>query len=604
MGGIGGMFGLSGGQSGTGLAGPEQATIQTGVGTEQTAHSYDQNQTALAQQQGAVKQQQDLLNALQQQGGMQKQQDVYGQLQGAYGQNQGLYGQLQGVANGTGPNPAMAMLNQQTGQNVQNQAALMAGQRGAGANSGLIARQAAQQGANTQQQAVGQGATMQAQQSLNALGQAGGVLGQGANILGQAGNIGNTQVANQIGAQNAYGSAAGAYTAANQAEQANLLNALSARNTAQVGSQSSVNSANAGLANTQLQGQQAVVGGLMNVMGGGAMSKGGANGGVVVKGYDDGGEVTPPAPDSNAPDMNPKGAGPAGIPLQSAQNIAPTGMGPSGIPLQSVTNSSPPPIPASSFGQFTSKVDAGAPAQQAQAFVSGPNPGAEALYKGVSSMGQGAKSMMGGMGGGGGEGGGSSMMSMAPMLMAAMSDKKAKTNIKSGDKPTEEFLNNIQAHEYNYKKSAGQDSAKHVSPMAQELEKSTTGKQMVSESPGGKMVDYSKSGPAILASLAFLQKEIKSLKEGKSYSGGGLVDVVVSPGEKIVMPEKVGKAAGGKVEAKTVPGTAKVAGDSQKNDIVRARLPEGAIVVPRTKSKNKTDSASFVRMTLAKRGRK
>ena len=34
--------------------------------------------------------------------------------------------QLQGIANGTGPNPAQNMLNQQTGANVSNQAALMA----------------------------------------------------------------------------------------------------------------------------------------------------------------------------------------------------------------------------------------------------------------------------------------------------------------------------------------------------------------------------------------------------------------------------------------------------------------------------------------------
>ena len=100
-----------------------------------------------------------------------------------------VFNQLQGVASGTGPNPAQAMLAQQTGTNVANQAALMAGQRGAGANAGLIARQAAQQGAATQQQAVGQGATLQAQQSLGALGQLGGIAGQ--QVAEQQGGISN-----------------------------------------------------------------------------------------------------------------------------------------------------------------------------------------------------------------------------------------------------------------------------------------------------------------------------------------------------------------------------------------------------------------------------
>lgn len=147
--------------------------LNDGVNQQQLNDSYNAYQnTAQAQQ--------ALLNALQAQNGLGNQTQVYNQ--------------LQGVVNGTGPNPAQAMLNQATGQNVANQAALMAGQRGASSNVGLMARQAAQQGANIQQQAVGQGATLQANQSLNA--------------LGQAGNMANTMASNQIGQTNA--NAAGA----------------------------------------------------------------------------------------------------------------------------------------------------------------------------------------------------------------------------------------------------------------------------------------------------------------------------------------------------------------------------------------------------------
>ncbi len=108
---------------------------------------------------------------------------------GAIGGLQDVLAQQQGVANGTGPNPAQAMLNQATGQNVANQAALMAGQRGAGANVGLMARQAAQQGAGIQQNAAGQGAAMQAQQQMNALNSMGqtnqAIAGVGSNLTAQ-----------------------------------------------------------------------------------------------------------------------------------------------------------------------------------------------------------------------------------------------------------------------------------------------------------------------------------------------------------------------------------------------------------------------------------
>lgn len=114
----------------------------------------------------------------------------YGQQQGNINSEQALQQQLLAEGRGEGPNPAQAALNKQTGINVANQAALMADQRGGSVNAGLIARQAAQQGAATQQQAVGESATLQAQQQLAAQ--------QGAAALqGQVGNqISNEQSAN------------------------------------------------------------------------------------------------------------------------------------------------------------------------------------------------------------------------------------------------------------------------------------------------------------------------------------------------------------------------------------------------------------------------
>ncbi len=239
MGAASGLLGFAGGAGGTGFATPQQANIQRPTTNQQATDAYTQNQAALAQQQA-------FLTALQGQNGI--------------GNQSSVFNQLQGVANGTGPNPAQAMLNQATGANVANQAALMAGQRGAGQNVGMIARQSANQGAGIQQNAAGQAATMQAQQSLGALNQLGGIAGQ--------------QVAQQQAGTNAM-------TQAQQAEQQNLLNSIAQQNNAAVGMQSNVNNANANLAGTTMTGQQNLIGGGMNAMGGGAKMVGGAEGGQV-----------------------------------------------------------------------------------------------------------------------------------------------------------------------------------------------------------------------------------------------------------------------------------------------------------------------------------
>lgn len=182
------------------------------------------------------------------QSGLTQQQLLINQLnaQNGIGNQNSVYNQLQGVTNGTGPNPAQAMLNQSTGQNVANQAALMAGQRGAGANVGLLARQAAETGANTQQNAVGQAATLQANQSLNALGQQSG--------------IANNQASNQIGA-------VGNYNTAAQGEQGQLLGSINAQNNANVANTGNMNNANQSMASTNANNTKGAIGGVANALG-------------------------------------------------------------------------------------------------------------------------------------------------------------------------------------------------------------------------------------------------------------------------------------------------------------------------------------------------
>lgn len=229
-----------------------------GAGFQAVAPDPKQLADAYQLAQGAGQQQQDFVTALQGNNGINNQTSVFGQ-------QQGLANQLQGIGNGTGPNPALAQLNQATGVNTANQAALMAGQRGSGANTGLIARQAAMQGANNQQQAVGQGATLQAQQQLAALQQL-------QNQQSSMGNLANSQV-NQLQA---------GLTGLNQnrlQEQANLM-----------GLQANANSANAQIAGANTTGQQNMLGGIMGGLGSATGLIGGKGGGGTAGGA---GSVTP-----------------------------------------------------------------------------------------------------------------------------------------------------------------------------------------------------------------------------------------------------------------------------------------------------------------------
>ena len=195
------------------------------------AASTDQAQQAFGNTQTGLDQQLAFIQQLQAQNGIQNQADVYAQL-----------GQ---IAQGQGPNPAQAMLNNATGTNVANQAALMAGQRGAGANPALIARQAAMQGGALQQQAAGQGALMQAQQQMNAINSMGGIAGQ--------------QVGAQAGALQGYQQGA-------LGQQQNVYNAIGNQNSAAVGAADTVNDSKA--AAQDRAGK--LIGSLFNAAGGAA----------------------------------------------------------------------------------------------------------------------------------------------------------------------------------------------------------------------------------------------------------------------------------------------------------------------------------------------
>lgn len=248
---IGGLFGASG-NSGAGMG---QGTVVDTASPGQATDLYNQSQDS-------IRQQQNFVNALNAQGGLGNQASVYNQ-------QQGLANQLQQQANGQGPNPAQAQLANNTGQNIAGQAALMAGQRGTQANTGLLARQIGQQGAGIQQQAAGQAAVLGAQQQLAAQQQ----LQQQQGMLGNMANAQVGQQAQGIGNLNQF----------TQSEQQNVLNSIAQRNATRAGLQSNINNANAGIQAKNQAGQFGMAGQLFN-SGSNMLSGIGGAGGVDVAG--------------------------------------------------------------------------------------------------------------------------------------------------------------------------------------------------------------------------------------------------------------------------------------------------------------------------------
>jgi hypothetical protein len=214
---IGGILGLNNNFQAS------SANVQAGANQDQLNNAYKGVSNALAGQQGFA-------NALVPQGN-----------QGMAAQT-ALSNQLAAQANGQGPNVAKNQLNQATGANVANQASLMAGQRGASGNVGLMARQAAQQGAQTQQAAAGQAATLGAQQQIAAQ----------QSLAGLS--------ANQIAQQ---GQASTNYSQAQQNEQNILQNANTSYNNANVGMQSNINNVNAQTSASNQNESNGIMGGLM-----------------------------------------------------------------------------------------------------------------------------------------------------------------------------------------------------------------------------------------------------------------------------------------------------------------------------------------------------
>ena len=105
----------------------------------------------------------------------------------------------------------------------------------------------------------------------------------------------------------------------------------------------------------------------------------------------------------------------------------------------------------------------------------------------------------------------------APFAMMAMSDKNLKKNIKSArdkdllsPKEIDGFLDSLYAHQYNYK-DGKHGKGKQVGVMAQDLEKTQLGKQMVEDTTEGKRVNFGKGLGLVVASQARLNERLNSI---------------------------------------------------------------------------------------------
>lgn len=94
---------------------------------------------------------------------------------------------------------------------------------------------------------------------------------------------------------------------------------------------------------------------------------------------------------------------------------------------------------------------------------------------------------------------------------AVMSDENVKDEIRPAKEDVADFLAKIGAHSYEYK-NPEHGVGRFVSPMAQELEKTTLGKSAVVETPDGKAVHYGRLMGIAIAAEAMLNDRVNKLE--------------------------------------------------------------------------------------------
>lgn len=209
---------------------------------------------------------------------------------------------------------------------------------------------------------------------------------------------------------------------------------------------------------------------------------------------------------------------------------------------------------------------------------------------------------------------------------AMASDERLKKDVGDGDQDAYAFLDALKAHKFNYKNpdGPGAQHGEQLGVMAQDIEQGP-GRNMVQDTPDGKMLDPAKGFGSVLAAQANLHERLKKIEGGKGYSQGGYVDysVPLKKGTSILGDGKdigklIGSAMKKKAGSKDIVGVedatndfsgyaahgALVPGDSEQNDIVPAMLSPGEIVIPRSAAKDKEKAKEFIDELMKKKSAK
>jgi hypothetical protein len=99
----------------------------------------------------------------------------------------------------------------------------------------------------------------------------------------------------------------------------------------------------------------------------------------------------------------------------------------------------------------------------------------------------------------------------AAMIGMVASDRRGKTDIRSGDDDATALLDSLRAYSYRYRDDAN-GKGPQLGVMAQDLERSAAGRQAVIDTPNGKMVHGAKLAGALAAASSQMHQRLKKLE--------------------------------------------------------------------------------------------
>lgn len=561
-------------------------------------------------------QQQNFVNALQAQNGI--------------GNQNAAFQQYQNMANGTGPNVAQAQLAQATQQNVANQAAMAAGQRGASQNVGMMARGAANQGMNAQQQSAGQAATLGAQQQVQGIQGMANIAGQ--QVTNQGGAIQNLNQ-NQLGMVGNYNSSLGQL--------------YGSENTSDTAIQLQNDKNKSGLMGGLLSG----AGGILSDE---RTKKDVKPADAKIKDFlDKAGAHEYKYKDPGQPGAAPgKHVGPMAQELEKSElGSQMVGQSPDGTKSVDFQRGLGTLVSAlASLNKRIDQMEGGKKAKMADGGVAGQPP------KDQFGLPQFGKAMQMNMNQGAGpQEAEQKLQNGASDLTNALGQKYVKPYVDSAKQSISDYFtgNGLKAGNGGNSASLGADTNLSGGPMAPSMQgphldafgspmpqtggpslganmdfasaapvdaPASTGLESLGGESAGEAAGAEAAGSdAAAAEGAATAGEAAGAAEA-AEGGSAVADLallankgtkakkkvpaLVSPGEGHIPAHKVADVASGRKTvaqaARIIPGKAKVAGDSLKNDTVDKTLNKGDVIVPRTKMKDPHDAASFVQALMFK----